>query len=45
MEEAELVQRLGAYAAAQMPGARDVAVTEIARITGGGSGGAIRPTA
>jgi aminoglycoside phosphotransferase (APT) family kinase protein len=37
MEEAELVQRLGAYAAAQMPGAQDVAVTEIARITGGAS--------
>ena len=37
MEEAELVQRLGAYAAAQMPGARDVAVTEIARIPGGAS--------
>ncbi|MGQ3017534.1 phosphotransferase family protein [Phenylobacterium sp.] len=37
MEETELVQRLGAYAAAQMPGAQDVAVTEIARITGGAS--------
>lgn len=37
MEEPELVQRLAAYAAAQMPGAQDVAITEIARITGGAS--------
>ncbi|MDP3299003.1 MAG: hypothetical protein Q8M38_02770, partial [Phenylobacterium sp.] len=37
MEEPELVQRLGAYIAARMPQARDVAVTEVARITGGAS--------
>jgi aminoglycoside phosphotransferase (APT) family kinase protein len=37
MEEAELTTRLAGYIAGQMPQARDVAVTEVARITGGAS--------
>lgn len=37
MQEPELIRRLGAYIAGKMPGAQDVTVTEIARITGGAS--------
>ena len=37
MEEAELTTRLAGYIAGQMPQARDVAITDVARITGGAS--------